>query len=1338
MGVKRKRKRIQKGILLALLLATLWETCIGAQAGTGVQIGYSPDGKAFTTNGGETSTTWYRAGTVVRIQEENHPLAPGVGEHLYHWKRKGEIPIAYWRVEHSAGRCIHNAYSQSGAFHGVSFKRQKCGREYYSGWVPYCRDCGGTAADFLFYMSGDTAGGIRQLQTGTGYYYLCPWCDNLEQAREIMPHICQAVSANRYEVVYDSNGGSGYMVSSAHMYDDAALYEGREVTPQTTLSLCGFWRAGYRFDGWNTRPDGTGRRFEEGERIRNLSDHEGGQVTLYAQWIQVESTLYIDPAGGNYDGSGDVAALPGEYGGSRVLEENKLTPPQGYRVSFDARGGEPVADIVGAKRFREWRMTLPFHGRMEGNTYHYLGEDGAEDTVTALYTDLSIVLPDARRGGQSFGGWYYDPECTRPAGAAGDEFTPSKDITLYAGWVELRLQARDNYSANQGKGAVNLSWSQPDNTGKSYKLYQRSEGEAWRLIGSAADTGAVQGLSRSMTYSGRQGSYQVPYSGFYRLTLTGAQGGNWEKFQGGKGGLVQGIFYLSRGELLTYELGGQNGYHGGGGSTAYAVGGGYSLLSSDRQGTLLLAGGGGGATGAASGMPGGSAQKNVESSQGESGQAGGGGGYQGGSSGAWTVHRHDPNCYHVHQGDAVLGGGCYTVKKVCGNVSFRQEEAGSRFYYGNIADDGSRRFCPRCASYSCAGHTDRFYRYVCTVCGAEYEPGKPSVCTAQTGYEPGCGMEEVYRCGMTQGQVLSLTPAYGGSSYINKNAGSSYSQQEGWQSGNGTLQITAVSLGYLEENLLNGVAAADQGKPEKIDADSLRLVATGESRVRISFAKPMDTGTVYYHRAESYQLGSDQVLCDSNITANTLISQVQGYRYVVDNREKTVVKPSHQWHGDTGERVSLTVSMGEGLQYLHIAAQDRAGNLGETLHIPLSDQTVIAWPVRTEQIRLEQEGNLWPAGEENTYYVRAGAETPFGISFPGLLCGPARKDYQITHLYVDSQDLTDGTAGGRLGTVTPVSSDMASGSRTYRGQQLQKVSEGLPCVGDGNYTVTRRGNRCRDLEITQKLFVAGQLDGHRLRLTPVAAVQSGAEKIFSDYTQDLLGSVWLIVDASAPAIRGLEGLEELNLLEAWEDGPVEIELTAADDGSGLAEFYVEIYNQDNGSSQRFTDQGDGRIHMTLTEGDALFSGSFTVVAHASDHVGNETVVSSGMQGLSLHVELERVLEPHDPVFKAGESGILTIHATGYVDRIEVIFPEEMAELDSSLNRVYTYDIPNYIQEEKLSFMIPLGTPETLADITVRAYKKDTSLEQHPRLAVLTVKGNVLDELRTRLRTGGED
>ena len=58
----------------------------------------------------------------------------------------------------------------------------------------------------------------------------------------------------------------------------------------------------------------------------------------------------------------------------------------------------------------------------------------------------------------------------------------------------------------------------------------------------------------------------------------------------------------------------------------------------------------------------------------------------------------------------------------------------------------------------------------------------------------------------------------------------------------------------------------------------------------------------------------------------------------------------------------------------------------------------------------------------------------------------------------------------------------------------------------------------------------------------------------------------------------------------------------------------------------------------------------------------------------------------------------------------------------------------YRKTEELEFMVPLYTPENqIQEITVRAYKGDKRLEDHPTISVIGVSGNVLDELRTRLR-----
>ena len=81
------------------------------------------------------------------------------------------------------------------------------------------------------------------------------------------------------------------------------------------------------------------------------------------------------------------------------------------------------------------------------------------------------------------------------------------------------------------------------------------------------------------------------------------------------------------------------------------------------------------------------------------------------------------------------------------------------------------------------------------------------------------------------------------------------------------------------------------------------------------------------------------------------------------------------------------------------------------------------------------------------------------------------------------------------------------------------------------------------------------------------------------------------------------------------------------------------------------------------------------------------------------------------------------------------FPEEIASADETLNREYVYSMsPSYLQEEEITFMIPLNLSED-GDytVTVRAYKGDMMLERHPALAVLGVEGTILDELRTRLR-----
>ena len=140
-----------------------------------------------------------------------------------------------------------------------------------------------------------------------------------------------------------------------------------------------------------------------------------------------------------------------------------------------------------------------------------------------------------------------------------------------------------------------------------------------------------------------------------------------------------------------------------------------------------------------------------------------------------------------------------------------------------------------------------------------------------------------------------------------------------------------------------------------------------------------------------------------------------------------------------------------------------------------------------------------------------------------------------------------------------------------------------------------------------------------------------------------------------------------------------------------------------------------------------------MVAKAKDHVGNESAETYNVDGISVDAYVENIREPQSMEFKKGESGRLHIQATGYVDRIEVNFPEGWTRYASDLNKVYVYEVPAFMQMEELEFMVPMKVSDAEHTIVVHAYKGEKMVEAKPQLLTITVSGNVLDEIRTRLR-----
>ena len=1294
-------------------------------------VTFSPDGKAWTTCAGDRDYTWYDADTRVSTGITSSLRALNTGEHYYKVSRYGEIPIGYWQVSHRPAQCIHNGYPEDNyLYHGIQYGRHKCLRNYNSGWMAYCADCGEVIAYALMYMSRDAAKSIQYMDLGSKqnpmeYYFLCPFCNNLEQGAPLGEHKCKEISWNQYRVIYKPNTGaddySGYMDTSYHMYNNATTYEGETVTPVTHLTANGYTRIGYVFTGWNAKPDGSGTTYADKEEIYNLSsadwnnknestwtETDNGTITLYAQWRKSESTLVIDANGGKYGGL-DKQSITQLYLKNYVLQADFIQAPEGYQVSFETNGGSTVETILGTKHFVEWMREQPFKGWLDDNKYIFTAPDGNVDTVKAAYQSDPITLPFTTKDGWSFGGWYYDPDFSLPAGGAGDQIIPSKDMTLYAQWVDLRLQSVDNYDANDGKGAVDLSWSQSDQNNKTYLVYQKREDGAWIRVNSANDISSTTIINQAYNFEGQSKQYTVPYTGLYTIDALGAQGKSYGSYTGGYGGSVTGTFWLRKGEVLTYVVGGQNGYNGGGSASSFGNGGGMTSVVSNQKGTLMIAGGGGGAISHGNGNAGGSAASVINGNNGQSGMAGGGGGYQGGTAGERIDHYHVASCnvYHTHVGSSDRYGGCYTKyvenKRVVtwtDNLCCSNCQEGPNAHFPGNPYGACGNFNPNWEKEI----DDSYYDLTC---------GKTTSTIVG------------YRCGMYNGQILSSKPAYGGSNYVNSAYAMMYETYSGVRSGSGVAELHSKAIGYQESLDLAGVTATDFAAPDKILDQVTKEPLDGKS-ICVTWQVPSDNGTDYYHKVESYLTGSTSMLCESNVTKNTLVSGVMGYYYLVDQNGDTVVTGNANYVQDP----HVNVVTAEYNQYLHIAAVDVAGNISETTHI-LIDAKDVLWKLYTKQLSIDESvDNVYPAADK-IWYVRADGSTPFTLKNEAYMDGTASQGYQLNETIYET--VSDDSSVAR-NIIRTASTEIADTSIRTDANGLSYSTDGTTALQQYSFSYTVRSNKNRDLMGVQKFTISRDLSGQTIQVIPVAEADKESDKVYSAHELDEKNKITLIADGEAPVIRGLEIMEDRDLIDR-RDGSITVTVTADDDLSGVKDFYVVIKNTDNAITKTYLPDVDGSIRITITEDEPIFSGDFTVLGYAVDNVGNENNLSYGTTEFALASSVERILSPHDPIFKCGESGILTFTTWGYADRVEVIFPESMTALDPTLNKVYDYtDCPGYMITEHLQFMVPLYTPENQnLEITVRAYKGDKKLEDHPTISVIGVSGTVLDEFRTRLR-----
>ena len=136
-------------------------------------------------------------------------------------------------------------------------------------------------------------------------------------------------SAHTYAVRFmGNNSTSGSMSSLSVKY-------GKTVElPANT-----FKRTGYKFNGWNTRADGSGTTYANRASVKNLTSKADGTVRLYARWKRNNYTVKFD---GNGATSGKMSGLSMKYGSSAELPANAFK-----RTGYKFAGWNTKADGTG-------------------------------------------------------------------------------------------------------------------------------------------------------------------------------------------------------------------------------------------------------------------------------------------------------------------------------------------------------------------------------------------------------------------------------------------------------------------------------------------------------------------------------------------------------------------------------------------------------------------------------------------------------------------------------------------------------------------------------------------------------------------------------------------------------------------------------------------------------------------------------------------------------------------------------------------------------------------------------------------------------------------------------
>ena len=282
-----------------------------------------------------------------------------------------------------------------------------------------------------------------------------------------------------YQIVFNANGGKGFMPSAFLSYD--AHYE---------LPESDFTREGYEFVGWGAGSSAKTWK-DPGETVNNLANSSGKTVTFYAIW-QAKGNYSVQ-----FDPNAEAAAGTTKNQLNLACGKSYTLTANGYKRAgwtFTGWNTEPdgsgdgyanKAKIMNLFELYGNEVTLYAQWTPIDYTISYKKVTPSEIAgFTASYTvEDNVVLEEPIRVGYDFDGWYTTSGFK--AGTKLEEIEPGRtgNLTLYANYAKWAEDGAQTYTIYYEPGDADATGTMKDQANLAYGKVYTLNNNGYKLAG---------------------------------------------------------------------------------------------------------------------------------------------------------------------------------------------------------------------------------------------------------------------------------------------------------------------------------------------------------------------------------------------------------------------------------------------------------------------------------------------------------------------------------------------------------------------------------------------------------------------------------------------------------------------------------------------------------------------------------------------------------------------------------------------------------------------------------------------------------------------------------------